>query len=146
MAVSNRPKPPRVVVDTNVVLSALLFNGAVTSEVKQAWQRGLCLPVISRATTEELIEALSYPKFRLTRDQQENVLAEYLPYCETLADPKTRAKLPECRDGDDQAFLLLAVASGAKWLVTGDKDLLALRTQVPLEIVTPAEFLAGIRV
>ena len=131
----------RVVIDTNVLLSALVFKSGALSAIGRAWQAGECLPIVSRATTEELIAVLRYPKFQLDLQQQQDVLIAYLPHCETLPEPKTRIDLPSRRDQDDQIFLLLAVASKADALVTGDKDLLALSGTAPCEIVTPHAFL-----
>jgi len=135
------PRPLRVVIDTNVVLSALLFKSGAMAPIRDALQRGACVPLVSRDTAEELIRVLAYPKFELDTAQQQTILAEYLPHCETLPQPKTRTKLPKCRDEDDQPFLLLAAASGADVLVTGDKDLLALQGQVKFRILSPGEFL-----
>ena len=141
MATRFRPRPLQVVIDTNVLLSTLVFKSGAMVAIKQAWQSGDCVPVISRATTEELLTVLRYPKFELDPEQQNAVLVEYLPHCEPQAEPKTRIKLPLCRDEDDQAFLLLAAASKADMLVTGDKDVLALSGAVPFEILNPREFL-----
>ena len=96
---------------------------------------------MSRDTAEVLIRVLAYPKFELDTAQQQTILAEYLPHCETLPQPKTRTKLPQCRDEDDQPFLLLAAASGADVLVTGDKNLQARQRQVKFRILSPGEFL-----
>ena len=141
MTIHTGPRPLRVVIDTNVVLSALLFKSGAMAPIRDAIQRGACVPVVSRETAEELIRVLAYPKFELDTAQQQTILAEYLPHCETLPQPKTRTKLPKCRDEDDQPFLLLAAASGADVLVTGDKDLLALQGQVKFRILSPGEFL-----
>lgn len=141
MTIHTGPRPLRVVIDTNVVLSALLFKSGAMAPIRDALQRGACVPLVSRDTAEELIRVLAYPKFELDTAQQQTILAEYLPHCETLPQPRTRAKLPQCRDEDDQPFLLLAAASGADVLVTGDKDLLALQGQVKFRILSPAEFL-----
>jgi putative PIN family toxin of toxin-antitoxin system len=132
----------RVVIDTNVLVSAMIFKSGALAALRHAWQSGECVPVVSRATTEELLAVLRYPKFELDAAEQESALIAYLPYCETLPDPKTRVKLPRCRDEDDQIFLLLAVASKVDALITGDKDLLALRGAAPCEILTPVAFLA----
>ncbi|MBL8523072.1 MAG: putative toxin-antitoxin system toxin component, PIN family, partial [Betaproteobacteria bacterium] len=56
-------QPLRVVLDTNVVLSALIFPGKTTSRIRELWQNGKLIPLISRETTEELLAALQYPKF-----------------------------------------------------------------------------------
>ncbi len=134
----------RVVIDTNVLLSALIFKSHALVAIRYSWQGGEIIPVVSRATAEEFMAALRYPKFSLEAREQDAILAEYLPYCDTLAEPKSTIRLPKCCDVDDQAFLLLAAACKAEMLVTGDKDLLALAGTVPLEIVTPRAFLAGL--
>jgi putative PIN family toxin of toxin-antitoxin system len=54
--------------------------------------------------------------------------------------PAVRARLPACRDPDDQKFLEAALAAGAQFLVTKDRELLALRTRLPFRIVTPAQW------
>jgi uncharacterized protein len=139
--------PRRVVIDTNVILSALLFNSGRMAGVQHAWQTNLIQPIVSRATAEELIAALDYPKFKLDAAEKQTVLAAYLPYCETIPTPVTRMRLPICRDADDQKFLLLAAAAKADALITGDKDkdLLALREEAAFAIITPQELIAALR-
>ena len=51
----------RVVLDTNVVLSALLFRGGAAAQVRQAWQRERLLPLASTATVQELVRVLGMP-------------------------------------------------------------------------------------
>ena len=136
--------PLRVVLDTNVLLSALLFKGGLAA-IMHAWQQPgatpQIVPIVSKHTAEELIAALRYPKFALTANEQAEVLAEYLPYCETLAAPATKKRIPVCRDVDDQPFLVLTVAANADALVTGDRDLLALKGQIDADILTPKELI-----
>ena len=141
MATRPKPRPLRVVIDTHVVVSALVFKRSTVVAIRRVCESGECVPVVSRATAEELIRVLRYPKFGLDRDQQHAVLAEYLPHCKTVPAPKTHAKLPKCRDEDDQPFLLLAAACEADVLITGDKDLLALKGLVSPKVLTPGEFL-----
>ena len=70
----------RVVLDTNVVVSALLFRGA-TSELHAIWKRGGLTLVVSEVSLAELTRVLAYPKFRLTGDMVAGLLAtEVLPY------------------------------------------------------------------
>jgi uncharacterized protein len=80
---------PRVVIDTNVVLSALLFTpvraDSALSTLRARWQAGAITPVVSRDTANELINVLRYPKFQLSDNEQQHVLAAYLPHCETHA-------------------------------------------------------------
>jgi putative PIN family toxin of toxin-antitoxin system len=117
---------PRVVLDTNVVLSALVFANGQARLVRQAWQRGAVLPLASTATVKELVRVLAYPKFGLTDDEQEQLLADYLPYVQTVRVPHPPPCVPECRDALDLPFMQLAVAGQANVLVSGDRDLLAL--------------------
>lgn len=136
--------PPRVVLDTNVVLSALVFTQGRLAAVRLAWQAGHCAPLLSRTTAEELLRALAYPKFKLGAEEQRELLADYLPYCTTVRLPARRAKLPACRDPSGVAFLELALAGRANYLVTGDRDLLSLTMGLPCPIVTPDAFLTGL--
>lgn len=117
---------PRAVLDTNVVLSALVFSGGATARVRQAWQAGLLLPLASTATVQELMRVLAYPKFKLSADDQRELLADYLPFAEVVTVPEPPPRVPDCRDLHDLPFLHLAVAGKADLLVSGDADLLAL--------------------
>ncbi len=119
----------RVVLDTNVVLSALVFRGGTAGQVRLAWQRGLLLPLASAATVQELVRVLSYPKFRLSPAEQDELLADYLPYAETVRIPQPPPTVPECRDALDLPFLHLAVAGTAQVLISGDRDLLVIATE-----------------
>jgi putative PIN family toxin of toxin-antitoxin system len=136
--------PPRVVLDTNVVLSALVFGGGVAGRVRHVWQQSLCTPLVSRATVQELMRVLAYPKFRLSNEEQHELLADYLPYTATVRVPQPPPKVPPCRDADDLKFLELAVAGRARALVTGDADLLAVSGPLRFEIAAPAQWLAQI--
>lgn len=86
----------RVVLDTNVVISALLFSRARMSWIRQAWQAGRLRPVVSRPTVAELLRVLAYPKFQLSAADQEDILADFLPFAETAGDPDDDPTLPRC--------------------------------------------------
>jgi putative PIN family toxin of toxin-antitoxin system len=119
----------RVVLDTNVVLSALVFRGGAAGQVRQAWQRGRVLPLASTATVQELVRVLAYPKFRLSPTEQDELLADYLPYAETVRIPQPPPTVPDCRDALDLPFMHLAVTGNAQVLVTGDRDPLAIAAE-----------------
>jgi putative PIN family toxin of toxin-antitoxin system len=121
--------PLRVVLDTNVVLSALVFGGAAAGRVRQAWQQGVLLPLASTATVQELVRVLACPKFRLSSDEQKELLADYLPHTETVRIPQPPPQVPTCRDVFDAPFMHLAVAGKAQVLVSGDRDLLAIAAE-----------------
>ena len=135
-------RPPRVVLDTNVVLSALLFSAGATAQLGRAWQCNSMRPLVNTATAHELIRVLAYPKFRLTSDEQEDLLADYLPYAAAVRMPSNLPKVSKCRDPFDLPFLHLGLVGKADALISGDKDLLALADAFSLAIVTPADFLA----
>jgi putative PIN family toxin of toxin-antitoxin system len=122
--------PLRVVLDTNVVLSALVFGGAAAGRVRQAWQQGALLPLASTATVQELARVLAYPKFRLSGQEQKELLADYLPHTETVRIHQPPPQLPACRDVFDAPFMLLALAGKAQMLVSGDRDLLAIAAEL----------------
>lgn len=135
---------PRVVLDTNVVLSALVFARGVTARLRAAWQAGPCRPLVSSVTARELVRVLAYPKFRLSPAEQEELLADYLPYAEVVTIPHPPPEAPACRDPFDLPFLHLAVAGRAAFLVTGDRDLLVLNAVDGCRILDPEAFLASV--
>ena len=61
--------PPRLVLDTNILISALLFHAGSLSWLRHAWQSDTIRPLAGRETTAELLRVLHYPKFRLSDDE-----------------------------------------------------------------------------
>jgi putative PIN family toxin of toxin-antitoxin system len=118
----------RVVLDTNVVLSALVFGGGLAGRLRMAWQNQQVLPLVNTDTAQELMRVLAYPKFHLSPSDQQQLLADYLPYCQSVNMPESMPPVPECRDPYDLMFMRLAVVGKARVLVSGDKDLLTLAT------------------
>jgi putative PIN family toxin of toxin-antitoxin system len=138
-------QPPRVVLDTNLVLSALVFSQGRIAVLRHAWQQERLAPLVSKATVTELIRVLAYPKFKLDAEEQRELLADYLPWCTTVHIPNPPPVAPICRDVDDQPFLLLAIAGQADYLVSGDLDLLSLAGQIPCPIVNAETFLKTLK-
>ncbi len=129
-------RAPRVVLDTNLVLSALVFTHGRLAARRCAWHDARCQPLVSTATVSELMHALTYPKFKLSPEQQRELLADYLPFCVTVRMPNRPPKTPACRDPFDVPFLQLAVVGKADYLATGDRDLLTPASKFPCPIVT----------
>ena len=134
---------PRVVIDTNILISALVFGGKV-ARLRFAWQEGLFTPLVSNTTITELIRVLAYPKFKLTPTEREDLLSDYLLFCESVAMPDILPVTPECRDPFDVPFLVLALVGEADYLVTGDRDLLVLKADFSCPIVTAEDFFSVI--
>jgi putative PIN family toxin of toxin-antitoxin system len=97
---------------------------------------------LSPVYPEELTRVLRYPKFQLSSDHRNELLAEYLPYCEIVKE--TRKSKLSCRNKNDQPFLDLAESGKADLLVTGDRDLLVLAGQTRFLIETPAAYRARV--
>ena len=103
-----------------VLLSALLFHAGSLSWLRHAWQSGTIRPLAGRDTTAEFIRVLSYPEFRLTHDEREDLLGDYLPWCETVLVPNP-IEVPDCRNPFDHPFLELALTVGADALLTATR-------------------------
>ena len=144
MAFAGKTRVARVALDTNVVLSALVFGGGAAGQLRTAWQAGMFTPLVSTATAHELVRVLAHPKFHLSAADREELLADYLPYTTTVRIPDLPPSVPECRDPFDVMFLELALIGKEKILVSGDRDLLALAGQANFSIHTLDTFLATI--
>jgi len=131
---------PRVVLDTNCLVSALIFSRGKFAWLQEAWQTKRLIPLASRDTVSELLRVLAYPKFKLSPDEQGALLAEFLPFVETVKVETPPAGLPEIRDADNVIFLALAAVGQADALVSGDGDIQAVRSQFRIPVLSVAEF------
>ncbi len=132
----------RVVLDTNVLVSATLIFRGKENRILDAWRRGAFDLVFSAATLEELFRVLSYPKLRKHRwltDEEVVMLLEELASQSILV--RGEVTVTASRDPEDDKFLSTAIEGGADFVVTGDKDLLSIDTFGKIRVVTPAHFL-----
>ncbi len=132
----------RIVYDTNVVLTALLFAHRRLSWLVGHWQSGDCIPLVSASAAQELAKVLAYAKFQLTAGEQLDALASYIPFCEVIEIVNPSPLV--CRDPKDQPFLDLAHSGKACLLVTGDEDLPALAGHTEFLIETPEAYRCSI--
>ena len=133
----------RVVLDTNVLVSALLFKGGPPARLLAAWRLGAFELLVS----DYLIEELGRTMLRLAARHQQRP-ADLNDFLDTLRlrcalIPLDHAALIQAtasglRDPDDLPTLALLIGAGADFLVTGDKDLLALKQAYP--ILSPDAF------
>lgn len=79
--------PTKAVIDTNVLISAFLFARGRVSWLRRALRSGTVVPIVSRATVQELVRVLEYPKFALSREDREELLADFLPFAEVFPEP-----------------------------------------------------------
>jgi uncharacterized protein len=132
------PDAERVVLDTNVVLSGLLFSGGNPSLALLRAQDGQLLG--SDATLLELVDVMNRPRFDryLERGLRARLVAEYMNACEVVP---ILYPIRACRDPNDDKFLEVAVHGRADAIVTGDADLLDLNPFRGIAILTPRAYL-----
>lgn len=129
----------RCVLDTNVIISALLFNESVPGQAfVQSLDHGTIL--ISHSLIEELNDVLVRGKFDryVSREDSDNFLEALIRESELV---EISESVEACRDPKDDRILELAVSGNASRIVTGDSDLLVLNPFRSIQIVTPAELL-----
>jgi len=129
----------RVVLDTNVLVSGLAYPGSVPGRIVTAWRQGGVEVVLSRYILDELTRVLPrLPRVGLTPAQVRD-LADSLMFLADIVEPEGGHEAA-LRDPADQPVLQTLIAAKADYLVTGDKDLLALAGRYA--VVTPAAFWA----
>jgi putative PIN family toxin of toxin-antitoxin system len=132
----------RVVLDTNVLLSGIAYPASVPGKIMAAWRHGSIDVLLSPYILDELRRVLPRLAYRhgLTLEEIDD-LVDVLSIQAEVIEPLHGIE-PDLRDVDDQPVLgtLLAARkiSGADYLITGDKDLLAIADRYP--IVAPAKF------
>jgi len=131
----------RAVLDTSVLVSALLFEGPV-GRLVPLWHEGRFVPVVSKDILVEYLRVLAYPKFGLTAEEITSLVEEVvLPFA--VAVRTRRGKRPIVReDPEDDKFLHAAAVRKARFVVSGDRHLLALGEHQGAKIVTARAFLS----
>ncbi len=133
-------KIERVVIDTNVLISAALLDDSVPARARNHAIRYGQL-IATEQTFAELTGRLLAPRFDryVSRAMRETLLKRLQPIIEIV--PVIQV-VRACRDSRDDIFLEAAVNGRADAVVTGDKDLLALHPFAGIAIVTPSNYLA----
>ena len=129
----------RVVLDTNVLVSGLAYPGSVPGLIVGAWRQGGLDVVLSRYILDEMARMLpQLPRIQMTAAEIRDLTDSFM-FLADIVEPEG-AQDSNLRDPADQPVLLTLLASQANYLITGDKDLLALANDYP--IITPAGFWA----
>lgn len=130
----------KLVVDTNILVSAFLWQGTPGRLVEMAGEKE-CFLFTSRVLLDELADVLQRKK--LAKQVQATGLsaAQLLRHYQKLATTVTARRLAQqvSRDPDDDAVLACALAARAELIVSGDADLLVLKQFQGMRIVTPAQ-------
>ena len=128
-----------VVVDTNVIVSALLFGGQ-PGRLMSLWQNGGIKPIASKPMMDELLRVLAYPRFDLTAKEIEYLLyRQILPYVDIIDVLAGGISVSE--DPSDDIFIHCALEAGVHYIISGDQHLLKLKNFEQIAILTVREFL-----
>lgn len=139
------PQGTVVVIDSNVWISGLLTRSGTPAQLTRNVVK-FCRPVFTLDTFAELKQRLWLPKFDryVSMDDRRQLLHDLDTIAFWITVPEQIARKTFCRDADDDKFIHAALAGGADWLVTGDKDLLVLSESLSasgVRIVLPADAL-----
>lgn len=127
----------KVVMDTNVFVSAVFFSGP-PYQILNAWQSG----EFELAVSEEILDEYRRVGEILAEERPKIDLGPILNFVIEHAKvyKPTRLKEPICEDPDDDKFFACALASGSKVIISGDKHLLKVSGFQGIEVLKPREF------
>jgi len=128
----------RVVIDTNVLISGLLFGGT-PGKLMPLWKSGRIQPLASEAIFQEYLRVLAYPRFVLSKTEIDYLIAvEILPWFEIITVPVGEPVVID--DPADDKFIWCALTGKADAIISGDEHMLSLPDS-PVPIFTPSQFL-----
>ena len=143
----------KLILDTNIWLDWLVFDDTGIAHIRQLQQAGHVEILIDAACEAEFAQVITRKFQKKVLDAQAQAAAlsqlrRLTTRVEMQLPPPERARLPQCRDPDDQKFLELAFSTGADILITKDRALLDLSRRkkkqvgrtVSFRILTPEEF------
>ncbi len=126
----------RVVIDTNVVVSALFFGGKPEKLLQYAIREN-----VNAVVSKEIVDEYNELSLRMTskypEKQKRFPLDDFISTCSVVQPSR---KITVCRDSDDNKFLECATEAKCLYVVSGDNDLLDLKSFEGVEIVTVAQF------
>ena len=137
---------PITVLDTNVVLDWLVFRDPASAGLHRALEAGCLRWIATTAMREELQHVLSRGSLNAWHPDLASLWSAWNRHCEELAKPAplAMALALRCSDSDDQKFIDLAVAAGARWLISRDRAVLKLAAPLhaaSVEVLTPVDWI-----
>ena len=128
-----------LVLDTNVVISAILFGG-IPGKLIELWKKGSITPLITEDIMAEYLRVLAYPKFKLSEEEVHYIIhQEILPFFKVVNSKPGPSIIK--KDPDDDKFIQCAIAGQAKIIISGDRHLLAQKSYKEIKILTLSQFL-----
>ena len=135
-------KHTKVVIDTNVWVSGIFFNGP-PAHILKAWQDGQFQIVVSEVIIDEYRRVVDALSAKLGKIDLNPIFEHLLIEAELVASYSFEKQV--CEDPDDDKFLACAMLSKSHYLISGDKHLLKIGTFLATAIVTPRQFLDNLR-
>ena len=132
-------KKLKVVIDTSVFISSVLFTGKA-ERILNLWKKGSFVLLMSKDVLDEYIKVLHYPKFSLNKEEIKDILDnELLPFIHPV---NTVSKLKIIKnDPDDNIFFDLAIDGDADMIVSGDTHMLSVKSYKKIKIVGVNRFM-----
>lgn len=129
--------------DTNVIVSGTIGNSGSPFIILEAWRKGRFILITSQTLIDEVERVFRYPriqkKYHITEKQVTNVIKNLINY--SIATPRNIKLSVITKDPPDNEVLIAALEGEADYIVTGDADLLELKSYKGIKIVLPSEFL-----
>ncbi|MBI4653523.1 MAG: putative toxin-antitoxin system toxin component, PIN family [Nitrospirae bacterium] len=140
--------PIEAVVDTNIWISGLISTSKTAAKVVDEWRRGKFKVVISEQQIVEIYKVLTRPKFSSKYGITEKEVRELVKNIKDKAERVTlKGDIELCRDPDDDMLLETAICGKAKYLITGDRDIiddkriLSFLSQHDVSVISLSKFL-----
>jgi len=127
----------RVVIDTNILVSAHIAPGRVIHKIVDEWVECKFTLVLPKSVLEEAIEVLKRKDINLEKIEK---LLNLISQKAVLVEPKTKIVVVR-GDPEDNKFLECAVEGNAKYIISGDKHLLALKQYKNIQIIQARKFI-----
>lgn len=132
----------RTVLDTNVIVSGTIGNSGSPFIILEAWRKGRFILITSQTLIDEVERVFRYPriqkKYHITEKQVTNVIKNLINY--SISTPRNIKLSVITKDPPDNEVLIAALEGEADYIVTGDADLLELKSYKGIKIVLPSEF------
>ncbi len=127
----------RIVLDTNVFISGIFWEGNFCSQIIDGWKRGRFQLISSLKIIDELIETLRNFKISMNEDlikEWKNLIIEN----SIMINPLTTIKVVK-DDPEDDKFIEVAIDGEADFIISQDKHLLKLKEYNKIKILKPEE-------
>ncbi len=135
----------RVVLDTNVVISAFLNPGGIPAKLFQLWRQEHFEVVITEAILDEYIRVLQYPRIQTRLHLDISEVSDDFREFSTLVEPGETLNVVK-DDPDDNKFVEGAVAGGCEFIISGDIHLQSLKQYQGIQVLSPTTFLTVLQV